>query len=57
MEYKWYEITGKDWDKLTESTREIFLTPTEGDKQTLTYAGRGDVLDDYNIKAIRQINC
>ena len=53
--YEWYEISGKDWDKLNESTREIFLTPMDNGKSHLTYAGRADVVKDYKIKTLRKI--
>lgn len=55
---QWCEITGKDWDKLSEYSREIFLTPIPGsEKNSLTYAGRKDVIEASGITAIRDINC
>ncbi len=54
----WSEIVGKDWDKLMEAQREIFLTPLCGnkDKTRLSYAGLTSILADSGIKAIREIN-
>ncbi len=49
--YKWVEITGKDWDRLNEGTREIFIDQSG----RLSFAGRADVLKDYQINPIRKI--
>jgi len=59
---KWYEISLKDWDKLMESEREIFLTPICGkEKDTtnslrLTLAGNESAIKHGNIKPLREIN-
>lgn len=58
----WYEITSKDWDRLMESEREIFLTPICGRKKgttnslRLSLAGSGQAIKDRNIKPLREIN-
>ena len=59
----WHEISSKDWDKLTESEREIFLTPicgrTKGSTNSLrlSLAGNERALKDHNIRSLRKINC
>lgn len=59
---KWYEIISKDWNKLMESEREIFLTPIcgreKGSTNSLrpTLAGNEQAIEDHNIKPIREIN-
>ena len=59
---KWYEITSKDWDKLMESEREIFLTPIHGRPKNstnslrLTLAGNELAIKDNNIKPLREVN-
>ncbi len=58
MKYQWCEISGKDWDKLHEGAREMFLTPIKGsDKKSITYAGRKDLIEKYGMTPIRDINC
>ena len=58
----WYEINQKDWDKLSEENREIFLTPICGrPKNTtnslrFTFAGRKHAIEKQNIKSLREIN-
>lgn len=58
----WYEISPKDWDKLNESEREIFLTPIcgrpQGTANSLRYtlAGHERAIKDHNIKSLRKIN-
>jgi len=57
MEYQWCEITGKEWDRLCQGAREIFLTPNEhNDKSHLAYAGRKDILLEMGIEPIRDID-
>ena len=51
MNYTWYEVSPQDWDKLTEGVREIFI----GKQGKLSFACRGDVVDDYKVKPIRKI--
>ena len=59
---KWYEISSKDWDKLMESEREIFLTPICGRKagttnsQRITLAGNEQAIKNNNIKPLREVN-
>ena len=58
----WYEISSKDWDKLMESEREIFLTPICGrpigstNSLRLSLAGHQQAVEDNNIKPLRKIN-
>ena len=57
MKPQWCKITGKEWDKLSEGARELFLTPNDNDdKSHLTYAGRKDILLKMGIEPIRDIN-
>lgn len=58
----WLEITSKDWDKLMESEREIFLTPIKGKAKgstnnlRLTLAGTKQAIVNHGIKPLRKIN-
>lgn len=58
----WYEISSKDWNKLMESERDIFLTPICGrpkgstNSLRLTFAGHEQAIKDNNIKSLRKIN-
>jgi hypothetical protein len=59
---EWYEIKLKDWDKLMESEREIFLTPIPGkvpqttNSQRLSFAGTKQAVKNHSIKPLRKIN-
>lgn len=59
---EWYEIDSKDWNKLTESEREIFLTPICGRPKGTTnslrpsLAGHKQAIKDHNIRPLRKIN-
>lgn len=59
---EWYEISSKDWDRLMESEREIFLTPICGrpkdspNSLRLSLAGHKQAVEDHRIKALRKIN-
>ncbi len=59
----WYEISPKDWDKLSESNREIFLTPICGRPKNstnslrLTMAGRRQAIEKQHIKPLRKVKC
>lgn len=59
---EWYEINPKDWDRLMESEREIFLTPICGrpkgstNSQRLTMAAHKQALAAHNIEPLRKIN-
>ena len=58
----WHEISSKDWNKLMESEREIFLTPicgrSKGSTNSLrpSFACHKQALKDHNIKSLRKIN-
>ena len=52
MDYTWYEVSMKDWDKLTEGAREIFIDDTG----KITFAVRGDLLKHSKVTTGRKIN-
>lgn len=52
MDIVWCEIDAKSWDRLSESQREIFIS---GNGVT-SLAGRADILEQYGITPIRNIN-
>ena len=59
---QWHEITGKDWDRLSNSERELSITPICGkqsgtpNSQRITYAGTSSAIERLNIKSLRTIN-
>ena len=59
---EWHEVTCKDWDKLADSEREIFLTPICGrPKNTknslrVCFAGTQQSINRLDIRSLRLIN-
>lgn len=58
----WHEISCKAWDRLSQSEREIFLTPICGkpdggpNSQRITFAGTALAIKRLGIRSLRLIN-